>query len=78
MPVAISSFDNQLPLTQPQLSPPIPACNNQARAVKDGEAPFGDTLLGDAYQNLAEDDSGDDEPPSQLGRNAVTKYAKLK
>jgi hypothetical protein len=67
---SILSFNNQLPMTLPQLNPLIPACDNQARASKDGEASFSDTLG-------ADDDSDDDVPPSQLGRNAVSKDAKL-
>jgi hypothetical protein len=67
---SISSFDNQLTMTLSQLNPLIPACHNQARAVKDGDATFGDTMG-------VNDDSDDDVPLSQLGRNAVTKDAKL-
>jgi hypothetical protein len=66
----ISFFDNQLPVILPQLNPLIPACHNQAQAVEDGEAAFGDTLG-------ADDDSDEYVPPSQLGGNAVTKDAKL-
>jgi hypothetical protein len=67
---SISSFDNQLPMTLSQLNTAlIPACHNQARAVEDGDAAFGDTMGVDDY-------SDDDVPLSQLGCNAVTKDAK--
>jgi hypothetical protein len=69
---SISSFDNQLPMTLTQLNPLLLACNNQAQAGEDGEAALGDTL-DDTSPNLADDDSDDDEPLSQLGRNAFTK-----
>jgi hypothetical protein len=67
---SISSFDNQFPMTLSQLNPLIPACHNQARAVEDGDATFGDTMGVD-------DDSDDNVPLSQLGRNAVSEDAKL-
>jgi hypothetical protein len=74
----ISSINNQLPTMQPQLNPLlVMVCDNQAQAVNDGDARFGDTL-GDATQALADDDSDNDAPLSlEPAGNAVTKDGKL-
>jgi hypothetical protein len=73
---SISSVKNQLPMALPQLNPLTLVGDNQARAVEDGDTTFG-TTLGDTTQNLADDTSDDDVPPSQLGPNAVTEDGKL-